>query len=451
MIKRATVTTFIITTILISISIYVAFQSIEGQIELSDQFKRTSERVNLMEQLESAIKDGETGQRGYLLKGKAEYLEPFNSSKVDVEESLHELREICQSGRDIARLKRLEELIPKKYAEMSQTIALRDKSFDASVAVVNTDVGMHYMEEIRTILSQMIAEQEAILDIRSSNITFKFRETINFYLFLSMVLWVLIAALKIFIVIQLDKMNSYQSHVLRLNRELEEKNESLEQYSWVAAHDLKEPVRVMGTYAELVAEEYADKLDKDGVFMLETITKSARDSLNRIDAVLKFSGVRKEAMQFEIIDLPKLIETVIASMNFVIEESGASVDVQGSARIRGDRELLQLSIQNLIENSIKYKSDADPEVMFSIEEDDQSGSVIVKVEDNGVGLQGADPNQVFGMFKRLESEKPGTGLGLSIVRKVISAHEGEIWFDDHHANGACFYLKFPQVEKEEDA
>ncbi|MCB9472063.1 MAG: PAS domain S-box protein [Candidatus Obscuribacterales bacterium] len=231
-----------------------------------------------------------------------------------------------------------------------------------------------------------------------------------------------------------------ERELLLMSQQLVETNRQLEEYAWVAAHDLKEPVRTMGTYARLVLHDYGDRLDDDGLHMLDTIYSSASSAMNRIDDILSYSSLGRREFVATKISLAEILNRVMSDLGQAIRESGVKIIYTQLPEILGNGDMLALLFQNLISNAIKFRSKKPPTI--KIEADRHDTHVLVKVSDNGIGIDMKYRDTIFGMFKRLDHKYPGTGLGLSIVRRIVELHNGRIWLESEPQKGTTFYIEF---------
>ncbi len=232
-----------------------------------------------------------------------------------------------------------------------------------------------------------------------------------------------------------------EKELLLMSQQLVETNKQLEEYAWVAAHDLKEPLRTMGTYAKLVHDEYLDKLDEDGEQMLSIIYGSATNALARIDDTLKYSSLSKSSFNAETVNLNQVVKTVVIDLTKAITECGANIMVAKLPTVIGNRDMLAGLFQNLISNALKFRRKVSPEIRINAKV--SKTQAVITVQDNGIGVDTADFEIIFGMFKRLDSSYPGTGLGLSIAKRIVDLHKGKIWLTSEPGKGTTFYVQLP--------
>jgi PAS domain S-box-containing protein len=235
---------------------------------------------------------------------------------------------------------------------------------------------------------------------------------------------------------------------LRLSIEqLTHSNEELEQFAYVASHDLQEPLRVVTSYLELIERYYADKLDADGKEYIEFTVDAARRMKSLIQDLLAFSRVGTRNEPPEIIDPNASLKTALSNLETMIAESDALIHSDNLLPVMADPSQMVLVFQNLISNSIKFRGDAPPEIRVSSRK--EGGWVHFNLSDNGVGFDQKHAERIFIIFKRLhaKNEYEGTGLGLAITKKVIERHGGSIHAEGKVGKGASFFFSLPAARE----
>jgi signal transduction histidine kinase len=237
---------------------------------------------------------------------------------------------------------------------------------------------------------------------------------------------------------------------------LESAKESLEQFAYVASHDLQEPLRKIRAFGDRIKTRYADKLDETGQDYFNRMQSAAQRMQTLIDDLLKYSRVGRVQNAFEPIDLNELIETVISDLETTITDSGATVEVDTLPTIEGETTQLRQLFQNLLTNAIKFKQeDVPPKISIKSrslkpEEIDLPNPVTdpyeITVTDNGIGFDEKYLDRIFNIFQRLHgrNQYPGTGIGLAICRKIVENHQGDIYATSQEGKGATFYVILPK-------
>ncbi len=222
-------------------------------------------------------------------------------------------------------------------------------------------------------------------------------------------------------------------------KELERSNSELEQFAYVASHDLQEPLRTISSYVQLLASRYKDKLDKDANEFIEFAIDGSKRMRLLINSLLEYSRVNR-IKPFEWIEITDVLKEIQVDMKEQIKEAGVNIKHNGLPKIYGDTVLIGQLFQNLIGNAIKFRSDNNPEIKISGKR--KNGEYIFSVEDNGIGINKEYSEKIFIIFQRLNSREkyPGTGIGLSICKKIVERHGGKIWVESEPGKGSKFYF-----------
>lgn len=240
------------------------------------------------------------------------------------------------------------------------------------------------------------------------------------------------------------------------NEELEryiESNTQLQNFAYVASHDLQAPLTSIIAFSDLLRNTADLKLDPTEKRFLESIETSASNMKNLVVALLEFSRIDGEALALESVEPKKLVEEVLGDISFSLEEKEAEVSVDGNwpSQIQADPVKLRQVFQNLIQNGAKFsRKGIRPKIVVSARENLDDWTFAVA--DNGVGIPEEGKDKIFQMFKRLHSgsEYPGTGIGLALVQKMVDQHGGKIWLESEVGKGTTFYLSLPQQKATEN-
>jgi light-regulated signal transduction histidine kinase (bacteriophytochrome) len=225
--------------------------------------------------------------------------------------------------------------------------------------------------------------------------------------------------------------------------ELARSNQDLEQFAYVASHDLQEPLRMVATYTQLLGERYRGKLDADADKYIHYAVDGALRMQKLVQDLLAFSRVGRHGFAPESIDCNVALEVALKNLEAAIKESGAIVERTQLPVLVADCSQLVQVFQNLIGNAIKFHGSAPPLIRVSAEVTGKE--CLFSVADNGIGIAAEHRENVFVIFRRLHmhSEYPGSGIGLSICKKIIEQHGGRIWVDSEPGRGSIFQFTLP--------
>jgi PAS domain S-box-containing protein len=232
-------------------------------------------------------------------------------------------------------------------------------------------------------------------------------------------------------------------------RDLTRSNIELEQFAYVASHDMQEPLRMMSSFTQLLARRYADKLDATAREFMSFIVDGASRMQRLIDDLLLYSRVGTRAARFELIDCDAVIEQALANLKPSIDETGAVVTRDRLPLVVADAVQIGQLFQNLIGNAIKYHAAAPPRIHVAGRR--EGGDWVLSVRDNGIGIDPKHWQRIFVVFQRLHTrdEYPGTGIGLAICKKIVERHGGRIWLESEPGRGSCFFFAIPAPAEHE--
>ena len=221
-------------------------------------------------------------------------------------------------------------------------------------------------------------------------------------------------------------------------RELTRSNEELQQFAYVASHDLQEPLRMISSYTQLLGRRYGDRLDGDAQEFMAFIVDGAARMKQLIEDLLAYSRVGTRGKDFQEVDSGASLARALANLRASQESSGAVITHDAMPRVMADGAQLAQVFQNLIGNAIKFRGEGPPKIHVGAE---TTGTVwAFTVKDDGIGLDTQYADRIFMMFQRLhnKAEYPGTGIGLAIVKKIVERHGGRIWVESEPGKGATF-------------
>jgi signal transduction histidine kinase len=255
------------------------------------------------------------------------------------------------------------------------------------------------------------------------------------------------------ILAEVDQLNAATTDLADQADELARSNDDLEQFAYVASHDLQEPLRKVSGFCQLLQMRYADQLDERANEYIHYAVDGAKRMQDLINDLLAFSRVGRSTESFECIDLDELAEQAVEVLAPAIEETGATVTVGDLPEVEGDRRLLGATLQNLIGNALKFRGTEQPVVTIDATLTDGAAGDewVITVADNGIGVDPDYGEQIFTIFKRLhsKSEYPGTGIGLALSKKIVEFHGGRIWLEPTPPPGATFKLALPATVHEQ--
>ncbi|RLM95623.1 ATP-binding protein [Haloarcula sp. Atlit-7R] len=227
--------------------------------------------------------------------------------------------------------------------------------------------------------------------------------------------------------------------------ELERSNEALQQFAYIASHDLQEPLRMVSSYIDLLDSEYGDDLDDEAAEYMAFAIDGARRMQEMVNALLRYSRVETTSSEFEETDPEAVIDRTLDALQMRIEEVDATITVGALPPVEADPNQVGQVFQNLLENAIEYAVEAGMEPRIEVSADRDDDDVVFTVSDNGPGIPAADREEVFDIFHRAGAhDTEGTGIGLAVCQRIVLRHDGRIWVEPSD-DGATFKFTLPAV------
>ena len=453
-------------SILIVVAI-LSYLSLARNVEDRRWVNHTYAVLEKLDDLEATMIDAEAGQRGYLLAGDESYLQPFDYGRDHASEKLRELRELTADNLNQLRvLNRLEPLIQARLAVMGATADARKKGgLEAGAAAADAGSGKELMEQIKQIIAGMKQEEERLLakrtneleaDSRRSRALIVAGEALGFF-------FLLVAGLVIHA--EMKQRALAETEVRRLNADLElrvaertaeleeqaeelkRSNMELQQFAYVASHDLQEPLRTISSFTQLLARRYQDKLDDKAREFINYAVDGCKRMQTLINDLLSFSRVGTQGKPLLPVNCDAALDRVLKSLKAAVETSGAVITRDRMPVVLADEIQLCQLFQNLIGNAIKFKGTGVPRVHISAQRSGTSWKIGVR--DNGIGISPEHNDRIFVIFQRLhtKTQYPGTGIGLAICKKIAERHGGRIWVEPTPGGGSTFYFTIEDGER----
>ena len=443
--------------------------------------------------LRTAALDQETGIRGYALTGEESFLEPNERGEADADAALAELRSLLDDTPslrdevgDVARL-----LLEWREAVVEPT--LDPATAEAATSTAALTAGRARFDDLRAALDVL---EDAVDDERRADLDQLDRSfTLVVVVVLLQVAGLIVLGVMIFVALtrqvvqplarlgddarqvaegridhhvvgrgapelvrlgedveamrariveELAQLSEARAALEQQTAELVRSNDDLEQFAYVASHDLQEPLRKVSGFTQLLERRYGAGLDDRAKEYIWYANDGARRMQDLINDLLAFSRVGRTTEAFEDVDLAAVTEEVLAVFADRVEADDATVNVGPLPTVRGDRRLLGQVMQNLVGNALKFRRPEEPpEVDVSCTDED--GMYTITVADNGIGIAPEYADQIFTIFKRLhvKTDYEGTGIGLALAKKVVEFHGGRIWLDASRSPGATFRFSLP--------
>lgn len=482
--KTPWVIALIIAIVFFTVNGVLAYRSAAAMKQNTNSIGNTLQILNLIEELKVNLFRAESGQRGYLITSDEQYLYSYNESIAKLQSLLTTLSETTtEIPKQKDRFKQLHSFMFDKMLEMSQTIEfVRNNQDNKAVGLVKSDKGFDLSLKILELVEEMEIDEHILLSenrvIAEKNHNFK--------------LWTLLVANTVGLVLALatfyitfrystrikrlyDEIENanltleakvqHRTEVLqRYSEELERSNRELEDFAFVASHDLQEPLRKIRAFGDRLLKKFAPVLGDQGQDYIKRMQSASERMSRLIEDLLSFSRVTTRQKEFEPVDLNEIMRDVQDNLEYAITDKNAIIEVDPLPVIDGDTTQLAQVFNNLLSNSLKFtkpdvrphisitlqvlesSNDAEPELEEDLAfEEEPSELICIQVQDNGIGFENQYKNRIFNLFQRLhgKDEYSGTGIGLAICRKIIERHGGKIDVDSEIGVGTRFSILLP--------
>jgi signal transduction histidine kinase len=456
--------------------------------------ERIDPAIQQAQRLEAALVNQETGVRGYSLGAQRDLLEPYSEGLAAEKDAAGRLSPvITEFPAAAAALREVTDRAEnwrRSYAEPA--IAVVDSTGRPTVTTTSVDTGRAYFDAVRasltTLQNDLDAERVTATDDLDSSATTLNAVCVVIAIGFAMIVVSLAVGLRRTAIRPVSRLaaevrtvaggdfshrveqsgprevrdlgadvNQMRERILHelsalqaahgeldtRTQDLERSNTELEQFAYVASHDLQEPLRKVASFCQLLQRRYSGKLDERADQYIEFAVDGAKRMQELINDLLAFSRVGRIVRDAIDVSCATVLEQAKANLATVIEHSSATVEAGELPTVRAEVPLLTAVFQNLLANAMKFRGDATPRIVIDARRDGDFWEF--SFADNGIGIDPDYADRIFVIFQRLhgKGEYPGTGIGLAMCRKIVEYHGGRIWLDTEYRTGARFYFTLP--------
>ncbi|HEY1948165.1 MAG TPA: ATP-binding protein [Bryobacteraceae bacterium] len=406
-------------------------------------------------QLRMSAKDAESGERSFLLTGDDHYLLPLNQAEAILQTQVNFCREYAKDQPTLLPgIDKVAGLLRKRFDEADLVLhTQQSKGFAAAIELTKSGRADSAMDEfligVNHLLEDVSREEDNYLRHQRNlnRWTFVFFST-GTLVMIAVMVWLYHALLSYLYARddareQLEKTNAgLQKHIEERTRELREMNEELQQFAYVASHDLQEPLRTITSFSQLLAARYQGSLGEDADEFIGYIVTASRRMTDLINGLLQMVRLRRTNQSIAPVSFEKLLEDAKAGLQAAIRENAVEIEHGPLPTLVVDRVQFSQVLQNLLSNAIKYRRDEAPRIR--VQAFKERANWTISVSDNGRGFNQDFAERIFGLFQRLHGrDVEGTGMGLSIARKIVERHGGRIWAESVEGAGSTFYFSLP--------
>ena len=440
----------------------------------------TNRVINAVNRLHVAVLRIESGQRGFMLTDDEKYLADYTETLGLINEVMDEV-EVSSFSSDIkVQTDRIEQLLVLTKAKVNEVIEVvelvKAGKEQEAIDLVKSDKGIMLYKRFETLFSEIDSSERNMQGTHLANLMSLRRDSVNTLIISSVTTLLLIITVFLLLKINSREHEKYQADLESVNEDLETKiaertqelsvfseelarsNRELEDFAFVASHDLQEPLRKIRAFGNRLESGYNDVIDERGKDYLARMLNAAERMSMLISDLLAFSRVSTRGKEFGEVDLNRAINSVIDDLEIAIDEKSAEINVDDMPVIRGDKSQLEQLFLNLISNALKFQSEgvkpivsinvtnALPEDTSDILISEEYEWIKITVTDNGIGFEQSFAEKIFAPFQRLHgrSEYKGTGIGLAVCRRIVERHNGQINAISKPGEGATFSIILPK-------
>lgn len=467
---------FLLLVLVIGVYAVVGYRNLKVLAGEYSWVTRSRDVLQEMDAVLSEVYQSEAAAQGFVMTGDESYVRPLEAGARRSAEHLTSLAAL--SGTDRAqqsRLARLQALVSDEYRAMRELVRIRRvQGFNAAQVRLEGMPGPRMLAEIRGVMDEMRADERRLFAERAAQSRSTFEIALRAGAVMAVVALVFLTASYYLLwrtfASQRQAAQALESRKTELEdavrrrtaelqefaRELELSNHELEQFAFVASHDLQEPLRKIQTFADRLSLERSGGLGEAGRDYLDRMTAAATRMRKLVDDLLAYSRVHSGGRPFVAVDLGEIVREVLSDLEAQVERTGGRVEVRALPRVEGDPLQMRQLFQNLISNALKFHRRGVPPLV-SIEADlgdpngprlpppDDGTACRITIKDRGIGFDPVYSEKIFEVFQRLNgrSEYEGTGMGLSISRRIVERHGGRISAHAEPGVGATFVVVLP--------
>lgn len=482
-----------IVTILLAMTAVAISSTVVALDSLGDAREQVIDKVAPAERrakdLNRALLDQETGLRGFVLTGEQTFLMPYLDGQTAATQAENDVRGLVgdPNGR-VGRIATLAQQWRTTYAD--PTIARVRTAGPGLEPAGDADRGRVLFDQIRTEINALQADIGGLAATARDDVTDAANVVLWLVIGMGVLLVAVIGGLSLLLyrlliaplaelaeqvrqvasgdfdheidahgpretVMLGEDVDAMRRRILQelatldaASAELQRSNSELEQFAYVASHDLQEPLRKVASFCQLLQRRYGGKLDERADQYIEFAVDGAKRMQGLINDLLAFSRVGRITRERTMVDLGEVIRQLVDSFSERIEETNAHVVAGDLPSVRGEATLLSAMFQNLISNALKFRGSADPIINIEAERDGDMWKF--SVHDNGIGIEPEYADRIFVIFQRLHPKDayPGTGIGLAMCRKIVEYHGGTIWLKTDVDAGTTFEFTLPVAEED---
>lgn len=421
----------------------------------------------------SALNEAESLKRGFIITNQASFLKGYNQALAVVHNHLQTLKFMVSDNLlQTQQVGALEKGLTARIQFLNVVLnTFREKGFQASQTLISNSREQQKTAELSALALAVLKQEEGLLEARSSQSEAASSHVFNGFM-AGWLIMALLVFLSYFLLLKDLRQRKKINRALHKNKEileqritertldLERSNRELQEFAFIASHDLQEPLRKIQVFGDRLRDKTAEKLDSVSLDYLDRMQNAAVRMHRLINDLLAFSRISTQQEPWREVDLNKIAEDVKADLEGSLAYYQGSLILHPLPKIVADPVQIQQLLQNIVSNGLKFHKPNEPpavsiswrnqaECEAALAADETPESYIIAVRDNGIGIDPEHADKIFALFKRLhgKNEYEGTGIGLAVCRKIIERHHGIIHVESAINEGSTFIITFPGAQR----
>ncbi|PCK30930.1 sensor histidine kinase [Pseudoalteromonas piscicida] len=451
---------------LVASNAMIGFNNVKELNQVQASIRNTSEVMMSLDQLHIAMLNAEAGQRAFLISNQEGDLAPFKKALQNLDSSLQNVAQShSESDLQQQKINQYVEGVKARFKTLQSTVIVARNANSINEARLlerATDSG----GDLREAFTQIMAAEVDIRTIQLNQLKRVRKEAQMNIVVFTLLSAVMIFAILVLLIVNLRSAKRAKNELEQANDHLEEKvkartealehyaeelnrsNRELEDFAFVASHDLQEPLRKIRAFGDRIEKNYGEHIDDKGKDYLVRMTGAAQRMSTLITDLLELSRVTTRAKPFEQQDLNQVLQFVLDDLEIALKDSNANINTAPLPTIKCDASQIHQLFLNLLSNAIKFRVEGrQPVIDISVEHSELMGqeAFTFVVADNGVGFDTEYAEKIFSPFQRLHDRKKyaGTGIGLTVCRRIVERHSGVISATSEKGKGATFTITLP--------
>ncbi|MBV8071762.1 MAG: CHASE3 domain-containing protein [Acidobacteriaceae bacterium] len=406
-------------------------------------------------ELRSLARDAEAGEQGFLLSSDERDLMPLEQGELLLHTQISNCLSAAKERPEVLpQVQKLAYVVETRYSEAEQVVDVeRTRGVPAALNVLRAGNSQKTMGEVLSLTSSVLNQLDSESGSYERDDRRLYTRIFVFYAASTLIIIAVLAWLYHELVSYLHERDAalgqlraananLEERIAERTRDLTEANQELQQFAYVASHDLQEPLRTITSFSQLLETRYRGRLDGDADEFIGYIVSSARRMTDLINGLLALVRLRKPGQPGMPVSFEKILEEAEVALQAAIRESGAEVEHGPLPSLLIDEVQFTQVAQNLIGNAIKYRREEPPHIRVDASKVGEDW--VFSFRDNGRGFNQQFAERIFGLFQRLgNGGVEGTGMGLSIARRIVERHGGRIWAESVEGTGSTFYFSLP--------